>query len=114
MPEWLHLSLALGFVLVLFASCVCVPALLAKGLGVWFGLLGAIAAVVVWGLLVNPMPGLIQGVVCLSGLFALVGAVCMWIAIVNKHYHPPIAAPNCGPATQLGNSKATGGPPSVS
>ncbi|MBE7504419.1 MAG: hypothetical protein HS113_29835 [Verrucomicrobiales bacterium] len=42
------------------------------------------------------------------------GVACLMIAVLKRHIAEPDAAPNGGPATQLGNSGVTEGPPSVS
>jgi len=49
----------------------------------------------------------------LSGYFALLFAIANW-PVKPKRNTEPSAAPNGGPATQLGNSGVTEGPPPVS
>ncbi|HRZ54559.1 MAG TPA: hypothetical protein P5525_03760 [Candidatus Paceibacterota bacterium] len=49
----------------------------------------------------------------LGGYFALLFAISNW-PVKPRRKAEPSAAPNGGPATQLGNSGATEGPPSVS
>jgi hypothetical protein len=79
------MSLALGAIVLLFAACSGVPFILSKSFGVWFGLGGAVAAIVCWVYLVRPMPGLMAGVVALSGLAALAGLLIVWIIRVIRY-----------------------------
>ena len=85
LPEWLQMSLALGAVVFLFAACSGVPFFLSRSFGVWFGLAGALVAIVCWAYLVRPMPGLMAGVIALSGLTALAGLLIVWIIRVIRY-----------------------------
>ena len=78
-PEWLQMLLALGAIALLFAACITIPFFLGKGFGVWCGLGGAVIAMVCWVYLVRPMPGLMAGVIALTGLAALAGMLIVWI-----------------------------------
>ena len=83
--DWLHMSLALAAIALLFAACSGVPFFLGSGFGVWFGLGGAITAVVCCVYLVRPMPGIVQGITALTGLAALTGFLIVWIIRVIRH-----------------------------
>ncbi len=71
--------------LALFASCLLGPFWLASKIGLWFGLVGAVAALAVWTALVRPVPGYVQGIVCLTGLCALAGQLLFWIIRLIEH-----------------------------
>lgn len=85
LPEWMQMSLALTFVVVLFAACSGVPFVLGHSLGVWFGLLGAVVAIVCWVYLVRPMPGFVAGIIAMLGLCALLGLLIAWIIRVIRY-----------------------------
>ena len=79
LPEWLQISLALAFAALLFAACSAVPFVLGHSLGVWFGLFGAVVAIVCWVYLVRPTPGFGTGIIAILGLCALLGLLIAWI-----------------------------------
>lgn len=85
LPEWLQMALALGAVALLFAACCGVPFFLSRSFGVWCGLAAAVVAIVCWVYLVRPMPGLMAGVVALTGLAALAGLLIVWIIRVIRY-----------------------------
>ena len=85
LPDWLQMSLALGAIVLLFAACSGAPFFLSRSFGVWFGLGGAVVAMVCWVYLVRPMPGLMAGVVALTGLAALAGLLIVWIIRVIRY-----------------------------
>lgn len=85
LPEWLQMVLALGAVVLLFAACSGVPFVLSRSFGIWFGLVGAVVAIVCWAYLVRPMPGLMAGVIALTGLAALAGLLIVWIIRVIRY-----------------------------
>lgn len=78
-PEWIQMLLAIGAIACLFAACAGVPFLLSRSFGVWFGLVGAVVAIGFWVYLVRPMPGLMAGVISLTGLASLAGFLIAWI-----------------------------------
>lgn len=77
--------LAIGATVLLFAACCSVPFILHSHLGIWFALAGAVVAMVCWVYLIRPMPGLIQGIVALSGLAALGFQLVFWIVKALHH-----------------------------
>jgi hypothetical protein len=85
LPEWLQISLALGAIALLFAACSGVPFFLSRSFGVGFGLAGAVIAVICWVYLVRPMPGFVQGIIALTGLFTLLTLLMGWIIRVIRY-----------------------------
>jgi hypothetical protein len=83
--ESLQTSLALLLVVVIFSTCLGAPVLLHSYFGDWLGLLGSVIGIVCWIYLIRPMPGLGAGIIALSGLFALLGALVIWIVRVIQH-----------------------------
>src|SRR4051812_38249411 len=74
LPEAVRLPLVLAAVAVLLLGCTAGPLIILGRFGPWFGLLASLAAFPVWVYLgPPPMPGLLNGVVCLSGLAAIAG-----------------------------------------
>ena len=69
-----YVGLILCFLLLSFL--LIGPLLLARHLGFWVGFAGAVIAVPAWIYLgPRPMPGLIPGIIALTGLFGLLLAV---------------------------------------
>jgi hypothetical protein len=56
---------------------------------------------------------IVAGGSCLAGVISVVFLVVGWVSLQHAGAEPG-APPNGGPAMRLGNSGATGGPPSVS
>ena len=79
------MSLALAFVAVLFLACSGIPFVLGHSLGIWFGLLGSVVAIVCWVYLVRPTPGFGAGIISILGLFALLGLLIGWIIRVIRY-----------------------------
>jgi len=62
---------ALTLLFLLFVTLTQVPFWMALHYGPAYGLLPALVGIALWARLVPPMPGLIQGAICLGGLFSL-------------------------------------------
>ena len=71
MNENLRVMRALALLFLLFMTLTQVPFWIAHHYGAVYALLPALAGIAVWGRLVPPMPGLVQGAICLAGLFSL-------------------------------------------
>lgn len=71
MNEDLRMLRALTLIFLLFVTLTQVPVWMALHYGPEYGLLPVVAGVAIWVRLVPPMPGLVQGAICLAGLFSL-------------------------------------------
>ncbi len=78
--EFIRMIAVFIFFGVLFLICTQAPLLLADKMNPLMGLLASIAAIPLWLSLVRPMPGLVQGLICSIGIFAIliVNIICLW------------------------------------
>ena len=83
-----HLVLGLVVVVLYWAACVGIPLLLGIRFGPWYGAGGALIAVVLWTATVRPMPGFVQGMIALTGLMSLLGALVSWIVLLFSQPGP--------------------------
>lgn len=71
MNDDLRMLRALTLLFLLFVTLTQVPFGMAYHYGPAYGLLPALVGIYLWARWVPPMPGLLQGAICLSGLFCL-------------------------------------------
>lgn len=69
------LFLPLLVVALFFVTCVIVPYGVKWMLGPWVGIAAAAFAPFIWLRFVRPMPGLLQGSICIAGFFSLIAFV---------------------------------------
>ena len=62
---------ALTVLFLLFLTLTRLPFWMAHHYGPAYGLLPAVVGLALWVRLVPPMPGLVQGAICLAGVFSL-------------------------------------------
>jgi|GEM_PF-1462637 len=64
---------------ILLLICTQIPILLVAKTNPLIGLLAAVAAIPLWLSIVRPMPGLLQGIICVAGVFAIliVNIICL-------------------------------------
>lgn len=83
MNENLRSILVILITFALLAACTIPPTLLARNGYPLLGCVLALAALMVWTKLVRPMPGILQGIVCLTGMSFFLGTafICLlrWI-----------------------------------
>ncbi len=87
--DWLQFILTLGFVVLILSACSVLPIVVASQFHPGWGVLAAIFAMYAWMVLgPPPMPGLLNGVIALLGMFLIAGimfgclvrAVTLWFA----------------------------------
>ncbi len=72
--------------MLLFFACTAIPFILSVHVHPFVGLVAAIVAIRAWTFLVRPMPGFVQGIISLNGLFSTVAIFVVCLMHVVEHY----------------------------
>src|SRR4051794_32900601 len=76
LPEWFQILFLISLALGLFLACFVAPLVVTKYVGPLVGTPMAVAVIPIWLYFgPPPMPGLLNGLISISGLLTLVGAL---------------------------------------
>lgn len=85
--EILLFVFGLVLTLTLFLTCFASPLYVAHAFHPWLGLLTSVIAIFTWLYLgPRPMPGLINGIVCLAGLAGILGTLINCIVLLVRSF----------------------------
>jgi|688.fasta_scaffold73441_9 hypothetical protein len=81
MTENRKIALAIAYVVVLLAFCIALPLIASTWIHPAAGVLVAVGSIIVWMYFgPPPMPGFINGLIAINGLFAIIGTLIVCIA----------------------------------